>query len=413
MDRIRKFKISEWYYVLAVLGYVLTLVISQMRPGVFGALLMVLVIAELAVGKKIGMNCPTDWIAAAFFAYQVLSVIWLVAGGYPVSVYANELVSSTLPMIFYFVGKGAGKRRGRWYRMYIYALMILGMLGLLFYIWAPQFYLDWALDWNYISKADASTMRVRMQSVVGSTCLSFLMVTGMLAGSYFLSEHPEEELPKAEFSGNRRYVFATVSMALCFLFAIMANQRSGLVAAALVLIYVNYLLFFKLHIIPKKYFRYELAAIVVLFAAVCAIKFDFVLKFWYRIISLPTAISERSEQWVAAVNNMYSFWIGNGLGANGHRALGIEHAHVIADGGLIKLYCENGIFGFSLWLYLMYLLLSKGVKGIRENYAQVGILAVGILQSIGSNMLAFQICAPVFWFAAGSLACAAKGADKA
>ena len=106
---------------------------------------------------------------------------------------------------------------------------------------------------------------------------------------------------------------------------------------------------------------------------------------------------------MAAVNNMYDFWIGNGLGANGHRALGIEDAHVIADGGLVKLYCENGIVGFSLWAYLMFLCLESGVKNIRKYYAETGILVVGILQSIGSNVLAFQICAPIFWFAAGKM----------
>ena len=99
-------------------------------------------------------------------------------------------------------------------------------------------------------------------------------------------------------------IFGIVCMALCFLFAILANQRSGLVAAAIVIVYVNYLLFFDLHLIPKKYFWIELCVIAGLFLAACAIRFDYVLKFWYRIISLPSAISERSEQWVAAVNNM-------------------------------------------------------------------------------------------------------------
>ncbi|MBO4890964.1 MAG: hypothetical protein J5574_08255, partial [Lachnospiraceae bacterium] len=107
-------------------------------------------------------------------------------------------------------------------------------------------------------------------------------------------------------------------------------------------------------------------------------------------------------QWVAAVNNMYSSWIGNGLGANGHRALGLEDAHVIADGGLVKLYCENGVVGFSLFAYLLVLSLQKGFRDIRRYYVPVGIIIVGLLQSIGSNMLAFQICAPVFWFAVGS-----------
>lgn len=405
MEKIKNHRISDWYYILAAVSYVLTLIFPGMRPGVFGALLMLLVLVELAVRKEIRPKSSADYIAAAFFAYQVLSVIWLVRGGFPFSVYINEFVSSCFPMIFYFVGRNAGCRAGKWYRNYLYAMMILGVIGVLLYITAPQFYCDWAYRWSYISKADAATMRVRMHSVVGSTCLSFLMVAGMMAGSYFLGEHAGNTLSRDPICNGKvrkhDVAFAAISIGSCLLFAIMANQRSGLVAAAIVLVYVNYLIFFKLDMIPRKFFWYEVIAVAVAFASVGIIRFEFILKFWYRIISLPTAISQRSEQWVAAVNNMYSSWIGNGLGANGHRAIGIEDAHVIADGGLVKLYCENGVIGFSLFAYLLFLVLSDGIKNIRRHYVEVGIIVAGLLQSIGSNMLAFQICAPIFWFAIG------------
>ena len=64
----------------------------------------------------------------------ILSVIWLSAGGYPLSVFANEFVSSTLPMILYFVGKTAKERTGIWYRNYLYAMLLLGVLGVVLYI---------------------------------------------------------------------------------------------------------------------------------------------------------------------------------------------------------------------------------------------------------------------------------------
>ena len=405
---MKKIRISEIYYIVVAAGYVATLAFSGMRPGVLGAFLMVLVLGELFFRKSIKFDCMSDYIAVAFFAYQSLSVIWLLAGGYPVSVYVNEFVSSTLPMIFYFAGKSAGDDTsvidaGRWFKLYLVAMMLVGVLGVVMYICAPQFYINWAYEWSYISKADAATMRVRMHSVVGSTCLSFIMVAGMLAGSYFLagSQNTESGGNGSGKASRKSVIFAVVTMAACLLFAIMANQRSGLVAAGLVLVYINYLLFFRLDLIPKKYFLMEVIAIAVVFAGVSIVKFEYILKFWYRIISLPTAISQRSEQWVAAVNNMYSSWIGNGLGANGHRALGLEDAHVIADGGLVKLYCENGVIGFSLFVYLLILSLKDGLKNIRQHYAEIGIVIVGLLQSIGSNMLAFQICAPVFWFALG------------
>lgn len=402
--------IPAMYYVIAALCYVATLFTDAMRPGLAGAALMALVFAYLAFSKSIRFTCIADVIMAALFLYQVISVVWLRAGGYPMSVYTGEFVSSTLPMIFYYAGRNCrGADKGRWYAFFAVSVMMLGILGIVLYATAPQFYCDWAYRWSYISKADAATLRVRMHSVVGSTCLSFLGVAGILAGAYFLASFEDtdgEPAPAVSVPGVlRRRAIAVLIMVICLLTAIMANQRSGLVAAGLAIVFINWLVFFRLDIIPRKYFIYEVVAVVVIFAAIFAVKIEFILKYWYRIISLPTAISQRSEQWVAAVNNMYSSWIGNGLGANGHRAIGFEDAHVIADGGLVKMYCENGVLGFSLFVYLMYLALSDGVKNIRYHYAEVGIIAVGLMQSIGSNMLAFQICAPVFWFAVGACIC--------
>ncbi|MCR5474505.1 MAG: hypothetical protein K6F28_04800 [Lachnospiraceae bacterium] len=404
---MKKIKISEIYYILTALGYVTTLVFTGMRPGVFGAFLMVLVLAQLVAGKQIKPCGMCDMLAIAFFAYQILSVIWLTLGGYPLSVFINEFVSSSFPIIFYFVGRSEDTRVRIWYRNYLYAMLLLGILGVVLYITAPQFYCDWAYRWSYISKADAPTMRVRMHSVVGSTCLSFITVAGMLAGSYFLGSGAKENDREGTADEKKDIIFAVATITACFLFAVMANQRSGLVAAALVLVYINYLLFFKLDLINRKYFVFELIAIAAVFALICAVRFEFILKFWYRIISLPTAISQRSEQWVAAVNNMYSSWIGNGLGANGHRAIGIEDAHVIADGGLVKLYCENGVIGISIFIFLLIQVLSNGIKNIRSHYVEAGIITVALLQSIGSNMLAFQLCTPIFWFAVGR--CAGTG----
>ena len=142
----------------------------------------------------------------------------------------------------------------------------------------------------------------------------------------------------------------------------------------------------------------------------CFLRPEMLLKIWWRLESLPGAVSERSEQWVAAVNNMYSTWIGNGLGANGHRALGIEDAHVIADGGLIKLYCEEGVIGFSVFLYIILNAVKKGLGDIKDFYTELGLMAVTLLQSIGSNVIAFQRAAPIFWFAIGRINHA--GADE-
>ena len=387
---LAKYKISDFYYIFVIIGYFLTLPFEGFRPGVFASVLLLMCFAEAFFNKSIGFKDVVDKLVIVYFAYLVLSVIWLTKSGYPLRVYVEELTTTVLPMIFYFVGKSCKDCGEKWYKYFVIGILILGIFGVLLYAFAPQFYNDWCFRWGHTSKADAATTRVRMNSVVGSTSLSFLSVAGMLAASFFI-----------KVRGKR--IFGIVGIFLSLIFAVLANQRSGLVAAFLVIIYINYLLFFELKVINRKYFFFELGFIALFLGAVAIVKFDFILKFWYRIISLPGAVSERSEQWIAAVNNMSSSWFGNGLGANGHKALFVSFAHVVADGGLVKMYCEEGVIGFSLFIYLCFITLKKGIANISRYYVEIGLISIAILQSIGSNILAFQLCTPIFWFAVGRI----------
>lgn len=391
IDKIKNWNLFEWYYTLVMLGYVLTLFVDAMRPGVFAALLMLGVAAELVLKKRTSFNHTLDWLVAAYFFYNLLSVIWLTKSGLPAKIYADEFANSVLPVLFYMAGRTAGERTKDFYKKFLLAVLLICIVGLLLYITAPQFYLDYLFKWSYISKADAPTMRIRMHSVIGSTILGFLAVCGMLAASYFLMENRERKTGILFFGLN-------------FVFALLSNQRSAMVVAILVVIYVNQLVFFEFRLLKKNYFFIECAAILAAFLGLCLVSFEVVMKIYYRLVSLPGAIGQRSEQWVAAVNNMYSYWFGNGLGANGHKALDFEGTHVIADGGLIKMFCEEGILGFSIFLYVLILIFTKSVRHLKDCYVELGIIAIALLQSVGSNILSFQLAAPVFWFAVGRCA---------
>ncbi len=392
-----------------------------MRPGVFATLLLCAVALELIIKRLITFSGFTDKLVIIYILYNILSVSWLLASGMPVSVFAGEFVVSVLPVIFYFAGRGieppagaghgievmgpaegSGGRLESFYEKFTIAVLIAGVAGILLYVLAPQFYIDYSYKMLFISKADVPTMRVRMNSVVGCTLLGFLGTASMMTGAFFLKAGVREG-KEGSRGRSGSLVKSIIYIAVSMITAVMSNQRSSLVTVILVLVFLNYLVFFRLFLIEKKYFRLELICLLVIFVLVCLFKADIVLKIWYRLVSLPGAVSERSEQWVAAVNNMYSVWLGNGLGANGHRALGIEDAHVIADGGLIKLYCEEGIIGFSLFLYIVANAVRKGLHNIGEYYVELGLIAVTLLQSIGSNIIAFQLAAPIFWFAAGRL----------
>lgn len=400
------------YHILAVMLYVINMFVQAVRPGVFATVFLFCVAIELIIRKQITFKLFTDKLIAAYFLYNAASVIWLLKGGLPVSVYEQEFVVSLLPVIFYFVGRACvtgSIYSDRFYRNFIYAILIVGVLGILLQIIMPQFYIDYSYKLSFVSKADAATCRVRMDSVVGCTVLGFISVAAMLASIRFIMTGSGSAdvcvAEKKDDPGNvkRMRIFGIISLIINMVVAFMSNQRSAMVVAILVIIYFNYLLFFVYRVLDKKYFIVEMIVIAAAFIGLCAVRMDAVMKIYYRLVSLPDAVGERSEQWIAAVNNMYSTWLGNGLGANGHKALGIEDAHVIADGGLVKMYCEQGIFGFSMFIYMVILSCRKGLGNLKEYCVELGIIAVALLQSVGSNILAFQLTTPIFWYAIGRI----------
>ena len=45
-------------------------------------------------------------------------------------------------------------------------------------------------------------------------------------------------------------------------------------------------------------------------SGLCIVYFRAVLKIYYRLVSLPGAIGQRSDSWVSAANNMKNIWLG-------------------------------------------------------------------------------------------------------
>lgn len=384
-----KFKLYEWYYVMVIVGYIMTLVSGIVHPGIIASLLLLLITGQLFFDKQFCMKGTIDYLMALYFIYNLLSGTWCVSFGMPISVFLGEFATAALPMVFYYVGRSITDHLEGFYRKFIIAIFLVCIVGFVLYIFAPEFYLNYLYNLHYISKADAPTMRIRMISVIGSILVGYLSVAAMLASSHIIIN--------SKGKSGKLLLFIN-----CF-FAFMSNQRSAMVVAMVVLVYVNLLIFFTFKLLPKKYFAMECGGIIVAFAGICIIYFPAIMKIYYRLVSLPGAIGQRSDQWVGAMNNMANIWLGNGLGANGHRAQGFTD-YFIADGGLAKLFCEMGILGTSIFIFMMILIFRKGSKKLVKCSAELGIIAITLLQCIGSNLLEFQLATPIFWFAVGRCA---------
>ena len=421
---ITKVKAHEWFYPLVLLSYVLALFFPEIvRPGVVSAIVVTAVVMQLLWSllgclrdglhnsehpRTLGglhksehrrtldglhnfiVSLPTeDIVMTLWLIFNLLSGISYISSGIPAGVFLGEVFTTALPMCFYYCGRMDDKGE-RFSLYFLISVAFTGFLGIVLFISGPQFYIDHLMRLELISKADIPTMRVRMHSVIGSTLVGFLGAVGMLLSVRRLMECRKKE----------GKILSVVSFLFMLLLAFMSNQRSAMAAAMIIIIYLNFLVFFEYKLLPKKCFFGECGLIAAFTAALFLLFRGAFMKIYYRLVSLPGSIAQRSDQWVGAANNMRSIWFGNGLGANGHRAIGFSD-HVIADGGIAKLYVESGIFGTSLFVFLMLLILKKSLKKTGLTAPEAGVVMVTLLMSIGSNMMSFALSVPVFYYCAG------------
>lgn len=399
MAKAEKIRISCLYYILIMLGYAAALITDKVRPGVLGVLLMVGIAGELVFDRKDMAYSYIDLPVFIYFIYRCLSIFMVWKSGFPTSLYIREFGVTVLPMIFYFVGKSIKISADRWYKTYLLAAVSVGLLGVILFIAAPTFYNNWLYQMMYISKADTQTMRVRMNSVIGSTCMSAVSVVGMAVGGFFLKNT----------NSRKEKNMAVIGIVICFICTVMANQRAGLVSAFFVFLYLQVILVFVNHVMGKKGLMREFLLLLGAFVIVAVFKWQWIYKSIPRLLSIPNAVAERSYQWKAAFHSMNSYLWGNGIGVNGHKAMELARETMVADGGLVKIFCEEGVLGSLLFLSILVIAFYKGSRHINKCYTELGIIAVLLFGSLGSNLLAFQLCTPVFWYAVGKIIAETEG----
>ncbi len=378
-------------YPLLTLTYFAYLFCSYVRPGICMSAIMVIGAAGIALTGLVTLRSDMDRIFAAYLIYNLLSGIWCVFYGIPFSIYLGEVSTTALPMAFYYAGRSFDELwTDRYYKGYMAASLGMGLIGVVFYAWAPQFYLDFSFANDFISLADVPTSRVRMNSLLGSGATAVYMTYALCLSAYFFRKKEKRER-----------VFGFVCLGLSLIFSFMANQRSAMFSIILVLIFFSTVDYFTDKTKSKKILFIELGAAACVVLAVFIFARGVFEKFYIRLASIPQGFGERSESWVAAVNDMKNMWLGDGLGSRGHRAAPFQ-TYIVADGGLVKLYTEMGIIGTSLIIFLLVLIFLKTLKKPDKVVPEICVIVCAILMSIGSNVLEMQICAPIVYFTIGS-----------
>ena len=184
----------------------------------------------------------------------------------------------------------------------------------------------------------------------------------------------------------------------------------------------------------SKYYRYFIFSAFFLIALTLALFFcapglysEAYGDIWAGFSSVSESFGERSEAWIAAVNNMVNFWIGDGLGSHGLKAAEYQY-YIVTNGGLVKLYSEMGLVGASMIIFVLALVYIKSfriqqIPGRNEDDPSEGkteagrpavskrkfglvvwelvIITAAILMSVVVNLLDMVIFAPIIYFALG------------
>ncbi len=377
-------------YPFSSFVYFAYLCYSGVRTGITITAALLIGAVCIAALKLVTFKTLEDKLFALYLAYNIVSGIWCVYYGIPMSVYLGEISTTALPMVFYYIGRGFDKKdAGNFYVSYIIAALFMGFIGLIMHIWAPQFYIDYSFVNSMISKADAATTRVRMNSLVGSGELAVLETYSVCASAFFI-----------RCKDKKQRIFGFVTLIWAVIFSFLANQRSGMfcvITGIAFFILVDYLTD---RTKSKKPIFIEFGVIIAAVIGIFIFARDVFDKYYIRIASIPQGFSERSESWVAAVNDMHNMWLGDGLGSRGHRAEGIQY-YIVADGGLVKIYTEMGIIGTSIIIFLLVLIYKKSLRKITSVVPEIAVITSAILMSIGSNVLEMELCAPIVYFCLG------------
>lgn len=398
-------------YPLFTLIYFLYMFFSGIRTGITMTFFLLLGIAGICLLRLITKETLEDKIFGLYIIYNILSVIWCVAFGIPVSVFIGEVSTTLLPMMLYYAGRGFDEEyAAKYYHGFIIAALLMGGIGAVLFIWAPQFYIDFSYVNEFISKADAPTMRVRMNSLIGSGPMGCFVAYSMCASAFFLRKEEKKDR-----------IIGLVYIILSILFSFMANQRSAMFCIILMLVFFNFVDLLVDKKLSIKVLWAEIAAVAVLLAGIFIFARGIFEKFWIRLASIPDGFGERSGSWFDAVGDMHNILIGDGLGSRGHRAAEYQQ-YIVADGGLVKLFVEMGIIGTALIVAVVVLVyvrsLQKGAGAAdgRRNVSlvvpELAIITSAVLMSIGSNVLEMELCAPIVYFALGRAVGLLNGVSK-
>lgn len=383
---IKKHKILDFYYLIIIGLYVISMFIPGIRIGVIASVLISLFIFKYFRLNSYYFKNLIDILVFAYILYNLISFIWFLFSGVPVSVFIREYSNSILPIFFYYFAKTVNKQNNNFYHYTLKAIAICFVLGFILFIKQPYFYRYFLSNIDAVGTNILSTSQF-YRSLIGVTATGSLGVIGTLIS---LSEIIESKGRKGK-----------ITLIICVIAVLLTFRRSALFVLLISLIGFHYLSYFKYNLLRKRYLLIEILIILLIALLISNDNEykDLFFELYNRLLMLSDAVGERSGNWLKGLK-YGNLIIGSGLGVFGHKVVQYSNRY-IPDGNYIRMLAEIGIIGALIFISIVVGSILKGLKNLKENYLEIGIIIILSLQAIGSDIFSFQLIAPIFWFSIG------------
>ena len=330
-----------------------------------------------------------------FILYNVLSGFNYFLNNLPIKIYFSEIQLQIIPIFFFFIGFNKRNSNNRMYNYTLYGTFFMCLIGLFLYIEQPDWYIEWRknglIDW---------VGNINVDSVILNLGLSSFFYTPYYTG--YLSLISIIILLDLIYKNG----FTIYYFLLFLLFSLTLLLSQMRVAWLFFVLLVFFTIIYWLIKKPKKglFFLGIIFLIFSIFIFILKITLDSSILdiLFERLYSTSSVVSERSSTWNIEIKNLFDLLFGHGLGSASHQAhyLGFSS---ITDGQYFKILYELGIFGFFLFLTIIFFSLIRGFKYFNYYFIEVLIILFFVFANVGANPLSMPIIIAIFWFSLGRI----------
>lgn len=338
-----------------------------------------------------------------WFFFNLLTICSYLNNDLPYSCFGEMLRPYIFPMLFFMLGIDNDIDSTKFFNVYLYTYLFVFILGIILYVTMPSFYLSYLSElasqaWYGTNSSESYILEnTRMSAFFDSSyAISYSSIPAMsiALGGTFNSN-----------AGKTRWLF--VVTIICWLSALLCQQRSAMFFSVVVVVYY----FYKSRRIVKGksfFMGFIIAGILgIIFFLSATDRFDLIkdaVETRFNEMSLSEAYEgSREYQVETTVRSINNYIVGDGLGARSAPARKLGRVGV-TDNEYIRILAESGIVGIVLFFVFAGCSLLKARRRITVYFAEIMVIGFFIFAMIGSNSLSIShLYAPIFWFSMGSI----------